>query len=103
MRWSLISGLLLMVAIVPVTNAAAATLSYPQQSYRQQRSVTRGLDALRRHDSAIRKDSDRVRQPYPPRFYGDVSRGIKGCRWLMERAIETNNRNWLQRYRACTE
>lgn len=42
---------------------------------------------------AVRKDGASVRQPYPPRFYGDVSRGIKGCRWLMERAIETNNRN----------
>lgn len=72
-----VSGLLFMAAIVPATNAAAATLSQGQQSYIQQRSVTRGLDALRNADSAIRKDSDRVRQPYPPRFYGDVSRGIK--------------------------
>jgi len=98
-----VSGLLFMAAIVPATNAAAATLSQGQQGYIQQRSVTRGLDALRNADSAIRKDSDRVRQPYPPRFYGDVSRGIKGCRWLIERAIETNNRNWVQRYRACTQ
>ena len=103
MRRSLVSGFVLVAAVVLVTNAAAATLSYRQQSYRQHRSVTRGLDALRNYDDAIRKDSDRVRQPYPPRFYGDVSRGIKGCRWLMERAIETNNRNWLQRYRACTD
>jgi hypothetical protein len=86
-----------MVAVVLATDAVeAATLSY-----RQQGSITTGRDALRNYDSAIRKDS--VRQPYPPRFYGDVNRGIKGCRWLMERAIETNNRNWLQRYRACTE
>ena len=54
------------------------------------------------HDSALRKGSDGVRQPYPPRFFGYVSHGIKGCRWLIERAIETNNRNWLQRYRAYT-
>jgi len=33
----------------------------------------------------------------------DVSRGIQSYRWLMERAIETNNRNWLQRYRACAQ
>jgi hypothetical protein len=32
-----------------------------------------------------------------------VSRGIKGCSWLMDRAIRTNNKNWLQRYRACSE
>jgi hypothetical protein len=44
-----------------------------------------------------------VRQPYTPRFFGDVSRGIQGCRWLMQRAIETNNCNWLQRYRACAQ
>jgi len=97
-RRSLVSSLPLMAAVALVTNAAAATLSY-----RQQGSITSGRDALRNYDSAIRKDSDRVRQPYPPRFNGDASRGIKGCRWLMERAIETNNRNWLQRYRACTE
>jgi hypothetical protein len=96
-RRSLGSSLSLMVAVVLATDAVeAATLSY-----RQQGSITTGRDALRNYDSAIRKDS--VRQPYPPRFYGDVNRGIKGCRWLMERAIETNNRNWLQRYRACTE
>lgn len=33
----------------------------------------------------------------------DVSRGIQSYRWLMECAIETNNRNWLQRYRACAQ
>jgi len=54
------------------------------------------------HDSALHKGSDGVRQPYPQRFFGDVSRGIKGRQWLIERAIETNNRNWLQRYRAYT-
>jgi hypothetical protein len=98
-RRSLVSSLSLMVAVVLATDAGkAATLSY-----RQQGSITTGRDALRNYDSAIRKDSDRVRQPYPPRFYGDVNRSIKGCRWLMERAIETKNRNWLQRYRACTE
>jgi hypothetical protein len=98
-RRSLVSSLSLMVAVVLATDAGEAAT----QSYRPQGSITSGRDALRNYDSTIRKDSDRVRQPYPPRFYGDVSRGIKGCRWLMERAIETNNRNWLQRYRACTD
>jgi hypothetical protein len=59
-------------------------------------------DALRA-GPAVRNDSDSVRQPYPSRYYSDVSRGIKGCGWLMDRAIRTNNKNWLQRYRACSE
>lgn len=94
MRRSL-SGLLVIVSVVLATDAGAATPSYTQQRF-----IARGSDALRAGPS-IRNDSDSVRQPYPPRFYGDESRGIQGCGWLMRRAIDTNNRNWLQRYRAC--
>jgi hypothetical protein len=116
-RRALVSGLLLMAGVAVATEASAAAPSYTQQGF-----IARGSDALRagpavRNHSdrqqpfiapgseALRagKDSDSVRQPYPPRFYGDVSRGIKDCRWLMERAIVTNNRNWLQRYRACAQ
>ena len=97
MRRTLVSGLLLMAGVAVATNAAAATVDYRQQSF-----IARGSDALRTGPAA-RKDSDNVRQPYPSRFYGDESRGIQGCRWLMQRAIETNNRNWLQRYRACAQ
>ena len=81
-------------------SAVAAKITAP--SYAQQRFIARNLNTLRTIP-AFRNDSDSVRQPYPPRFYSDVSRGIKGCRWLMERAIETNNRNWVQRYRGCAQ
>ena len=85
----------MIAGITLVTDAGAATPSYTQQRF-----IARGSDALRA-GPAIRNDSDSVRSPYPPRFYSDESRGIQGCRWLMQRAIDTNNRNWLQRYRAC--
>ncbi len=100
MRRTLVSGLLLMAGAALATDATAASPNY--SIYRDQRFIARGSDALRAAP-ALRNDSDSVRQPYPSRFYGDVSRGIRGCRWLMERAITTNNRNWLQRYRACVE
>jgi hypothetical protein len=90
-----LTGLLTIASIALATDAGAAT-----PSYNQQRFIARGSDALRAGPS-VRNDSDSVRQPYPPRFYQDESRGIQGCGWLMQRAIDTNNRNWLQRYRAC--
>jgi hypothetical protein len=80
----LVSGLVLMAGVAVATYAAAATVGYRQQPF-----IARRSDALRACP-AVRKDSESVRQPYPPRFYSDVSRGIQGCRWLMERAIETN-------------
>jgi len=88
-------GLLLISCVVLAPDAGAATPSYSQQRF-----IARGSDALRA-GPAIRNDSDSVRPPFPPRFSSDVSRGIEGCGWLMRRAIDTNNRNWLQRYRAC--
>ena len=94
-RW--LAGLLVIASVVSATEASAATPSYTQQRF-----IARGSDALRA-GPAIRNDSDSVRQPYPPRFYSDESRGIQGCRWLMQRAIDTNNRNWLQRYRGCAQ
>jgi hypothetical protein len=44
-----------------------------------------------------------AKQPYPYRYYYDTSRGNYGCHDLAKRAIETNNKNWWLRYRACTE
>jgi len=32
-----------------------------------------------------------------------VSRGFQGCRWLMQRGIDTDNPNWVQRYRGCQQ
>ena len=95
MRRTLVSGLVVMAGVAVATYAALRPSVRPQPFS----LVDRTRCALARR----RKDSDSVRQPYPPRFYRDVSRGIQGCRWLMERAIETNNRNWLQRYRACVQ
>jgi len=90
-----LSGLLAIMSAVLTAQGNAATLSYTQQRF-----IARGSDALRAGPS-IRNDSDSVRQPYPPRFYQDESRGIQSCGWLMRRAIDTNNLNWLQRYRGC--
>lgn len=46
--------------------------------------------------------SSALKQPYPYRYYSDTNRSISGCYWMARRAIETNNRNWWLRYRACT-
>lgn len=46
---------------------------------------------------------DRIKPPYPHQYYDDTKRGNYGCHWLAQRAIETNNRNWMTRYRACVE
>ncbi len=52
-----------------------------------------------------RKSRLAVREPssLTYRYYGDTSRGNTGCYWMAKRAIDTNNDNWWQRYRACTE
>jgi hypothetical protein len=44
-----------------------------------------------------------LKEPYPYRYYSDSNRSISGCRWLAQRAIETKNRNWWARYRACRD
>jgi hypothetical protein len=94
-RW--LAALLLIASAVSAMAASPATPSYTQQRF-----IARGSDTLRTAP-AMRNDSDSVRPPYPPRFYSDEGRGIQDCRWLMQRAINTNNRNWLQRYRACAQ
>jgi hypothetical protein len=92
-----------LASLLLIASAASAMAASPATpSYTQQRFIARGSDALRA-GPAVRNDSDSVRQPYPSRYYSDVSRGIKGCGWLMDRAIRTNHKNWLQRYRACSE
>jgi len=48
-------------------------------------------------------DRDRIKPPYPYQYYGDTSRGNYGCYRYARRGIDTNNRNWLARYRACVE
>lgn len=99
MRRVWLSGLLLLAGSMLAADAAAAASA---ADYDRQRFIARNSTTLR-SIPGIRRDSDNVRQPYPPRFYSDVGRGIQDCRWLMERAIETNNRNWLQRYRGCAQ
>ena len=68
----LLSGLLMIASVTLATDAGAATPSYSQQRF-----IARGSDALRA-GPPVRNDSDSVRQPYPPRFYQDESRGIQG-------------------------
>jgi hypothetical protein len=46
---------------------------------------------------------DTIKPPYPHQYYDDTERGNYGCHWMAQRAIDTNNRNWMARYRACTE
>ncbi len=86
-----------MALTAPAADAAAGPIDY-----RQQRFIARGIDTTRPR-IPLRSDPSSLRQPYPSRFYSEESRGIKGCRWLMQRAIETKNTNWLQRYRGCAQ
>jgi hypothetical protein len=97
MRRTLISGFLLMMGTMVAASAATAV-----SDYRQQRFIASNPMALRTLPG-VRTDTGNVKQPYPARFYGDVSRGIQGCRWLMQRGIDTNNPNWVQRYRGCQQ
>ena len=48
-------------------------------------------------------ESGRIKQPYFYPYYSDTDRGNTGCYKYAKRAIDTNNRNWWARYRACTE
>ena len=97
MRCTLVPGFLMMAATV-VAAHAAATVS----DYRQQRFIARNSTSVRTIPG-VRTDTGSVKQPYPARYYGDVSRGIQGCRWLMQRGIDTDNPNWVQRYRGCQQ
>jgi hypothetical protein len=47
--------------------------------------------------------NDARKQPYPYRYYEDTSRGNYGCHRYGKRAIDTNNKNWWLRYKACTD
>jgi hypothetical protein len=47
--------------------------------------------------------SDARKQPYPYRYYNDTSRGNTGCHRYGKRAIDTDNKNWWLRYKACSE
>jgi hypothetical protein len=51
----------------------------------------------------LKSQREEIKQPYPYHYYEDTDRGNVGCYRLARRAIETNNRNWWARYRACTE
>jgi hypothetical protein len=44
-----------------------------------------------------------VKPPYPARYYSEPKHSTMGCAWLMRRAIDTNNKNWLARYRSCVD
>jgi len=52
---------------------------------------------------SVAPKSDARKQPYPYRYYGDTSRGNTGCHRYGKRAIDTDNKNWWLRYKACTE
>jgi hypothetical protein len=65
--------------------------------------VRRALPVPLRSTPYAGSKSETAKQPYPYRYYGDTSRGNTGCYWMAKRAIDTNNANWWQRYRACTE
>lgn len=96
---ALIAGVLAVVGAMLGASAQAGPLDS-----RQPGAVYRlpGPEAQRSGPAAqARRDLDRVRPPYPPSYYRDTDRSSQGCAWLMDRAIRTNNKNWLQRYRAC--
>jgi hypothetical protein len=65
-----------------------------------------GLKGLKTGPSfgGVAKPRDSARkQPYPYRYYTDESRGNYGCHRYGKRAIDTDNKNWWVRYRACSE
>ena len=97
MRRTLVLGLLLLAGPVVAVNAASLA-----SDYRQQRFIA-GNPTTLRTTPGVRADTGNVKQPYPARFYGDMSRGIQGCRWLMQRGIDTDNPNWVLRYRGCQQ
>jgi hypothetical protein len=97
MRRTLVSVFLFLIGTVVAASAATAV-----SDYRQQRFIARNPTTLRALPG-VRTDTGNVKQPYPARYYGDVSRGIQGCRWLMQRGIDTDNPNWVQRYRGCQQ
>src|SRR5919204_875150 len=95
MKRTLVLGIFLVAASLVTANAATTALDY-----RQQRFIARN-PTTPRILPGVRADTGNVKQPYPARYYGDVGRGIKDCRWLMQRGIDTDNPNWVQRYRGC--
>ena len=90
------------VAFLTLAMLACAAVGATATEYGRGKYTTFGGPTYR-PAPASRIDSDAVRQPYPSRYYQDQSRGGTGCRWMMRRAINTQNRNWLMRYFACTQ
>lgn len=93
----------LRVAFLTLAMLACAPVGAAATEYGRGKYTTFGGPTYRPTPPARSTDSDVVRQPYPSRYYQDQSRGGTGCRWMMRRAINTQNRNWLMRYFACTQ
>jgi hypothetical protein len=62
-----------------------------------------GVYKSRRARQEYRNDlrSGSSKRPYEYRYYSDTDRSPGSCRRYADRAIETRNRNWWMRYRAC--
>ena len=92
----LLSGLLMIASVTLATDAGAATPGLTPSSASLPAALMR---FARAHPFATTATAcvNLIHRA----FYQDESRGIQGCGWLMRRAIDTHNRNWLQRYRAC--
>ena len=83
-------------AIVPVVSSNAHKGIGGRYGGLKSRTPRPGL-GVAKPESSARK------QPYPYRYYNDTSRGNYGCHRYGKRAIDTDNKNWWLRYRACAE
>jgi hypothetical protein len=95
-------------AVAPARTFGPATAIVPAASSNAHKGIGGrygGLKSLtpRPGLGVARPESSARKQPYPYRFYGDTSRGNYGCHRYGQRAIDTDNKNWWLRYRACTE
>ena len=106
---ALVAGLLLATpaaaAGVPARGAGPSAIAVPAVSSEAHRGNYGGLKQGRSAlpDRWRSRGADRLKQPYPYRYYGDTSRSGGSCYWMARRAIETNNRNWWARYLSCPE
>ena len=96
-------------ALAPARTFAPATAIVPAASSNAHKGVggsyggLKGLKSRPSFGAQQRLGSGARKQPYPYRYYGDTSRGNYGCHRYGQRAIDTDNKNWWLRYRACTE
>jgi hypothetical protein len=83
-------------AIIPVVSSNAHKGIGGRYGGLKSRTPRPGLGVAKPGSSARK-------QPYPYRYYYDTSRGNYGCHRYGKRAIDTDNKNWWLRYRACAE